>query len=76
MRDPIRIARLAIHDMLDTIETVRSFSSGLVLDEFRQPTMSRLAVERAIEIILEAARKIPDDLTTSEPEIPWQKFAG
>jgi uncharacterized protein with HEPN domain len=33
-------------------------------------------VQRAIEIISEASRAIPDDLTNTQPDIPWRKIRG
>ncbi len=33
-------------------------------------------VQRAIEIISEASRAIPDDLANTRPEIPWRKVRG
>src|SRR5262249_44740781 len=36
----------------------------------------RWLVQRAIEIISEASRAIPDDLTSTQPDIPWRKIRG
>jgi uncharacterized protein with HEPN domain len=33
-------------------------------------------VQRAIEIISEASRAIPDELKSTRPEIPWPKVRG
>jgi uncharacterized protein with HEPN domain len=33
-------------------------------------------VERGIEIISEASRRLPEDLKARHPEIPWPKVAG
>jgi uncharacterized protein with HEPN domain len=33
-------------------------------------------VQRAIEIISEASRGIPKDLTATRPEIPWARVQG
>jgi len=44
--------------------------------EFEDSWQLRWLVQRAIEIISEASRAIPDDLTRSRPEIPWQKVRG
>ena len=35
--------------------------------------MARLATERAIEILSEAARHMPDEITARHPDIPWRK---
>lgn len=36
----------------------------------------RFATQRGIEIISEASRRIPDDLKSQRPEIPWLDIAG
>jgi uncharacterized protein with HEPN domain len=36
----------------------------------------RFAVQRAIEIISEASRRLPEELKDSRPEIHWRRVAG
>jgi uncharacterized protein with HEPN domain len=36
----------------------------------------RRAVERCIEIVSEASRRLPQDLKDRHPAIPWPKIAG
>jgi uncharacterized protein with HEPN domain len=36
----------------------------------------RWLVQRAIEIISEASRAIPEELASQRPEIPWSKVRG
>jgi uncharacterized protein with HEPN domain len=33
-------------------------------------------VQRGIEIISEAARRIPEDMQRSQPQIPWPQIVG
>ena len=42
----------------------------------RQDELQAAIVQRAIEIISEASRAIPDDLTNTQPDIPWRKIRG
>ena len=76
MRDPVRVARLRIYDMLDNIEYARSATRELSLQEYLDRRVIQLATERAIGIISEASRHIPDDLKAAAPEVPWPKIAG
>ena len=61
-------------DMLDAARTVRDFTTGLELDEYRADRKLQLAVERAIEIIGEAARLVSASFKEQHPEIPWQQI--
>jgi uncharacterized protein with HEPN domain len=38
--------------------------------------MTLRATERAISIISEASRRIPDEVKAIAPEVPWRKVAG
>lgn len=38
--------------------------------------MRMRAIERGIEIISEASRKLPPDFKATHPEIPWREIAG
>ena len=46
------------------------------LEEFQSDLDRRRIVERNVEIISEASRRLPDDLKDRHPEIPWKKVAG
>jgi len=35
-----------------------------------------MGIERAIEILSEASRHLPDDLLATEPGIPWKRVRG
>jgi len=63
-------------DMLDAAKTVREFTSGVTINQYMQDRKLQLAVERAIEIIGEAARRISDEFKTTHPAIPWKGIVG
>ncbi|PWB82815.1 MAG: hypothetical protein C3F11_09905 [Methylocystaceae bacterium] len=62
-----------LHDILEAIERVESVTSGKTLAEFEASWQLRYIVQRAIEIISEASRRIPAELQAAHPEIPWRK---
>jgi uncharacterized protein with HEPN domain len=76
MRDPTERSRLAMHDILDSIEVAKSAIRGLDFHGFQQSPINRLAGERCVEIISEASRRISEDLRRTEPTVPWPKVAG
>ena len=63
-----------LRDMLDNAELALSFVIGMEYDEFFEDEKSTYAVMRALEIIGEAARKIPEDVRNANPEIPWREI--
>lgn len=65
-----RKVRHALHDILEAIERVDQITSGKTLAEFEQNWQLRWLVQRAIEVISEASRAIPSELTDTRPRNP------
>ena len=65
-----------LHDILENIERVQGGVSGKSFDEFQRDWTFRFAVQRAIEIISEASRRLPEELKATRPEIHWRSIAG
>ena len=51
-------------------------TSGISVDEFVENPVLRRACVRAIEIIGEAAKKVPEEFKLEHPEIECRKMAG
>ncbi len=66
----------AIHDILEAIERVEEITRNKTLADFESNWQLQWLVQRAIEIISEASRAIPNDLASRRPEIPWSRVAG
>jgi len=66
----------AIHDILETIERVQSKTRGKTFAEFESDWELRFIVQRGIEIISEASRRLPEELKATRPEIEWRSIAG
>ena len=65
-----------INDILNSIEESMEFTGGMTFDEFSLDKKTINAVIRSLEVLGEAARKIPDDLRQQAPEVPWEKMTG
>ena len=63
-------------DILGAIEHIRSELADVPLDAFEADWRKRWLVERGVEIISEASRRLPAALKARHPEIPWRKVAG
>jgi len=61
-------------DILEAIDVVRDAGSSRSFDEFSTNRILRLATERAIEIISEAVRHLPDEVLNRHPDIEWIKI--
>jgi len=49
---------------------------GKTIDDFGADWLLRHGVQRGIEIISEAARRIPPELQARQPNIPWAQIMG
>ena len=63
-------------DIRDNIRLASAFIEGADFDAFRDNQLLFYAVTRALEIISEASRRIPDDMKARHPNIPWVEMAG
>lgn len=63
-------------DMLDAAKNARRLIRGLAFDEVINDFRTRLALERSMEIIGEAARRVSEDRRRHHDDIPWQGIIG
>ncbi len=70
---PFREWRLRIEDMLEAIGRIEEFVQGMNLDAFLKDRRTSDAIVRNLEIIGEAARDVPDDVTSRHPGVPWKR---
>jgi uncharacterized protein with HEPN domain len=66
----------AIRDLLETIERVQGKIKGKAFADFESDWELKFIVQRAIEIISEASRRLPDELKATRPEIEWRSIAN
>jgi uncharacterized protein with HEPN domain len=65
-------------DMLQAANDVVRFIEGLSLEQFLADAteITRLAVERRLEVLGEAARRISSPFQEQHPDIPWRDIVG
>lgn len=73
---PGRKTEPVLVEILEAIEGVETHTAGKSLADFQQDWLLRLAIQRALEIISEATRHIPDDLLSLAPDVPWKQIRG
>jgi uncharacterized protein with HEPN domain len=63
-------------DMLDAARAVVEFVSGKTCLDYQGDRMLRGAVERHVEIIGEAAKRVSEGFRAAHAEIPWRSIVG
>jgi len=61
-------------DMLEAAKQALEITGNMTYARYSEERVVQLAVERTIEIIGEAARKVSEPLKTAHPEIPWRQI--
>lgn len=65
-----------LRDIDEAIEKAADFTKGMDYESFQDDDKTVYAILRALEVIGEAAKKIPDSIRNDYPEIPWREMAG
>ncbi|MDD5371695.1 MAG: DUF86 domain-containing protein [Anaerolineaceae bacterium] len=65
-----------LQDSLHSLEKVAQFIDGMSYEDFQGDEKTIFAVVRALEIIGEAMKKVPQTIKENYPEIPWREIAG
>ncbi len=63
-------------DMIETSRAVRDFTQGIKPHEYLSDRKVQMAVERAIEIIGEAARRVSESFKGDHPEVPCRAIVA
>lgn len=58
------------------IALVRRFTESMSFDEFADDERTVYAVTRCLEILSEASRRLPPELTGRHPNVPWSRMAA
>ncbi len=62
--------------ILEAIKNIYADIEGKDLEDFRADRRTRQLVERNLEILSEASRRLPDEFKRRESDIPWRNIAG
>lgn len=65
-----------LQDILESINDIENFTSGLSMSDFADDRKTINAVVRSLEIIGEASKKIPASVQKGYLDVPWKKMAG
>jgi uncharacterized protein with HEPN domain len=65
-----------VADILTAIKEVEEFTRGMNFKTFSSDKKTINAVIRSLEIMGEAAKRVPDQAKERYPDIPWKRMAG
>lgn len=64
-----------LRHILDAIAKIESYLQGVTEAAFSEQSLIQDGVIRQLEIIGEAVKRVPDQLRSQQPHIPWQDIA-
>ncbi|OGO60177.1 MAG: hypothetical protein A2032_06040 [Chloroflexi bacterium RBG_19FT_COMBO_49_13] len=65
-----------VEDILDGMDKAETLLEGVSYSQFESDFRINFAVVRSLEIIGEAAKRVPDEVRQKYPDIPWKGMAG
>ena len=71
-----RPTELLLNDIRESIDRIGEYTRGMSLEDFSRDQKSIDAVARNLEIMGEAANRLPDEFKESHSEIEWFKIVG
>jgi uncharacterized protein len=69
-----RLWRFRIHDIIEAIQRIEAYVSGMTLADFESDRRTLDAVERNFIAIGEAAGGVPEEVQQRHPGLPWQEM--
>jgi uncharacterized protein with HEPN domain len=73
---PSRDWRFRVQDILESISRIETYTAGMTYPSFRENQLVIDAVVRNLEIIGEAASRVPAEVQQRNPELPWAEMRG
>lgn len=71
-----RDIKIYLEDIRESVIKIREYTKGFGIDQFRSDPKTVDAVIRNLEIIGEAARKLPEDLRAKDAPSEWRKITS
>ncbi len=69
-----RTYELYLHDIVEAISRITAYTEGMSQDQLRADTKTLDATIHNLQIIGEAVSRLPVELTTRHPDVPWAQI--
>lgn len=66
----------SLWDMVNAIHRIQEFTVDLTDEAYLDSLLIQSAVERQLEILGEAARRLSDEFRQAHPEVDWRRIIG
>jgi uncharacterized protein with HEPN domain len=71
-----RDVELRLRHMLDAAREARQLTADRARAEFDDDRTLKLAIVRLLEVLGEAAARVPEDFRSRHPRLPWAEIVG
>ena len=68
--------RVYLEDILEAARKIHGFTSAMSLEQFARDPKTFDAAVRNLEVIGEAAKKVPETIRSQRPQVEWRRIAG
>ena len=68
--------KVTLRQIIESAERAQELCRGHTAQELAASWQVAMAFERAMEIMGEAVKRLPDDFRTKHPEVPWRQIAA
>jgi uncharacterized protein with HEPN domain len=68
--------KVYLEDILESVANIREYVGGFVFETFAKDKKTLHAVIRNLEVIGEAAKKIPSEIRAKSQDIDWKRISG
>jgi uncharacterized protein with HEPN domain len=65
-----------LEDLLDALRKSHHFIAGMGFEQFVEDDKTAFAVVRALEVVGEAAKQIPEGIRQEYAQVPWREMSG
>jgi uncharacterized protein with HEPN domain len=67
---------LTLRQIIEFCDKALEFRNSMTWEEFRRDWRQQMLGERLVEVLGESVKRLPDELRSRHPQLPWNKIAG